>query len=278
MEYIAMVESIEGVPQYQFLWKELPLEERIPAAAKAGFSGVDYWDWIDKDIDRLAQIAKDNGIFVNSVFGSRRGSLCDTADHEKILEQFKESLDMAERTGVKALFLQTDEVGHGGIVVPHSRPLTDKERWEQLDEGVKKVTELVASSGVDVDLLIEPLSQDDVQGYLLRSASDTYELVKRIDYPRLKFVFDLYHQQINEGNIINNLRRTIDKAGAIHIANVPGRGMPGSGEIDIHAIWREMQALGWDGPVGFECVPGNHTTEETLAGIKTVFPFPPPGS
>ena len=274
MHYVAMIESIAGAPEYQFLWKELPIEERIVAAARAGFDGVDFWDWIDKDIDRLAAIARDNGIFINSVFGSRHGSLTDAADHSLILDQYSESLEMAARCGVRALFVQTDEVGPGGQVVPASRSQTDADRWAELEEGLHKVVELVAGSGVDVDLLIEPLSKLHVHGYLLRSVLDADALVRRIGFPRLKHVFDLFHQQINEGNLLNNLRATIDRVGAIHIADAPNRGAPGTGEINIARIYQEMCALGYDGIVGFECVPADLSTEETLAAIRTIFPFP----
>lgn len=274
MRYIAMVESIAGVPQYQFLWNELPLDERIAAAARTGFDGVDFWDWIDKDIDYLARVAGDHGIFINSVFGSRYGSLSDAADHALILEQFSQSLEMSARCGVRALFVQTDEIGPGGRVVPASRSQTEDERWAELEEGLHKVVELVERSGVDVDLLVEPLSKMHVHGYLLRSALEASVLVQRINYPRFKYIFDLFHQQINEGNLINSLRATIEHVGAIHIADAPGRGAPGSGEINIANIYREILALDYEGIVGFECVPGESSTEQTLAAIRAVFPFP----
>jgi hydroxypyruvate isomerase len=274
MQYIAMIEAIEGAPHYQFLWRELPLEERIGAAARAGFHGVDFWDWIDKDIDQLARVAADCGVFINSVFGSRYGSLSDAADHALVLDQFRESLEMAARCGLHALFVQTDEIGPGGEVVPPSRPQSVEQRWRELEEGLYRLVELVASSGLDIDLLIEPLSKLHVHGYLLRSVQEAARLVRHVNSPRLKLIFDLFHQQINEGNLINNLRATISYVGAIHIADVPDRGAPGSGEINIANIYREMLALGYDGPVGFECVPGASSTEEVLAAIRAIFPLP----
>jgi hydroxypyruvate isomerase len=276
MQYSAMIESIAGEPHYQFFWRELPVEQRITAAARAGFASVDFWDWIDKDIENLAAIARDHGICIYSVFGSRKGSLTDAADHAIVLDQFNASLEMAARCGVRALFVQTDEVGPGGYAKPAARPQSEAERWANLEEGLGKLVALVSASGVDVDLLIEPLSKLHVRGYLLRSVLDAYALLERVNYPRLKLVFDLFHQQINEGNLLNNLHATIGRVGAIHIADAPGRGAPGSGEINITNIYREILALGYDGIVGFECVPGTQTTEDVLAAIRTVFPFPPP--
>ena len=273
MRYIAMVESIAGAPQYQFMWHELPLDDRIAAAAQAGFDGVDFWDWIDKDMDHLAAIAHKNHVYINSVFAWRRGSLSDAADHDVIIEQLDESLDMAARCAVRALFVQTDEIGSGGQVVPASRPQTEAERWADVEEGLRKVTARAATSGVDVDLLIEPLTKIGVHGYLLRSVLDGYTLLQRVHYPRLKLVFDLFHQQINEGNLINTLRATVDQVGAIHIADAPDRGAPGTGEINIANIYREMQALGYDGTVGVECVPNGMPMTEVLAAIGSVFPL-----
>ena len=103
---------------------------------------------------------------------------------------------------------------------------------------------------------------------------ETIDIVSRCNRPVLRFVFDLYHQQINEGNLIANLRRTCDRAGAIHFADVPGRGAPGTGEINMASIWRELVSLGYDGVIGFETVPGIYTTEETLAKLKEIFPWP----
>lgn len=274
MQYVAQLERVEYLPSCQFLWKELSIRERIPAAAQAGFDGVDFWDWRDKDIDELAKIAEDSGVYINAVFGTPKGSLCNSDDHDSILDQYKRSLETAQRCGIRYLFVQTDEIGEGGRAVLPARPHTQADRWSELEEGLAKVVALVDDSDIDVGLLLEPLSKTDVTGYLLRTMDDGFGLVERINSPRLSVIFDLYHQQINEGNLINNLRNTISRVNTIHVSDVPGRGAPGTGEINIGNIWREIQLLDFDGAIGFETIPGESTTEVVMEKIKKIFPWP----
>ena len=274
MQYTAQLERVEYLPSCQFLWKDLSIKERVLAAAQAGFNGVDFWDWRDKDIDLLANLAKDNGIYVNAVFGAPKGSLCNSDDHDSILEQYKSSLETAHRCGIKFLFVQTDEIGEGGRAVSPIRPHSETERWIELEEGLAKIVSLVDDAGIDVGLLLEPLSNIDVFGYLLQTMEDGFRLVEKINNPRLTVIFDLYHQQINEGNLIHNLRKTISRVNTIHVSDAPGRGAPGTGEINISNIWREIQALGFDGVIGFETIPGEGTTEMVMDKIKQVFPWP----
>jgi len=274
VNYIAQLERVEYLPSCQFLWKELSIQERISAAAKAGFDGVDFWDWRDKDIDLLASIAADSGIYINAVFGAAQGSLCNSDDHDSILDQYRRSLETVQRCGIKYLFTQTDEIGEGGRAVSPTRPHTEADRWAELEEGLARVVALVDDSDIDVGLLLEPLSKIDVPGYLLQRMEDGFRLVERINNPRLTVIFDLYHQQINEGNLIHNLRNTISRVNTIHVSDVPGRGAPGTGEINIGNIWREIQTLGFDGAIGFETIPGDGTTEMVMDKIKQIFPWP----
>ncbi len=80
-------------------------------------------------------------------------------------------------------------------------------------------------------------------------------MIRLIDSPRVKILYDVYHMQLNEGNICDTLTEFIDTIGHIHIADAPGRHEPGTGEINYPNVIKHLEKLGYNGTVGFELIP-----------------------
>ena len=107
-----------------------------------------------------------------------------------------------------------------------------------------------------VTLLLEALNtRVDHPGNFLSSTRQAAELAGPMESPWIKILYDIYHMQIMEGNIIDTLRKYIDLIGYIHIADVPGRHEPGTGEINFPNVMIALRELGYDGFVGFELSP-----------------------
>ncbi len=120
---------------------------------------------------------------------------------------------------------------------------------------------LKRAEGSGVTLLIEPLNARDRPGYLLSRADQAAEIIARIGHPGLKLMFDVYHVQVMEGDILRRLARHLHITGHIQIAAVPSRAEPDEGELDYRAILAEIDRLGWDGFVGCEYKPRGRTED-----------------
>jgi len=88
-----------------------------------------------------------------------------------------------------------------------------------------------------------------------------------VDSPRLKLLYDIYHMQVMEGNIIHTLTSNLDVIGHVHVADVPGRHEPGTGELDYANIFKALQEAGYDGYVGFEFEPTVSSMEAATASL-----------
>jgi hydroxypyruvate isomerase len=88
-----------------------------------------------------------------------------------------------------------------------------------------------------------------------------FEIIGRVGHPRVKFLDDFFHEQISEGNLIEKLEKNIDKLGLVHVADVPGRHEPGTGEINYANIYKKLAALKYDRYVAMEFIPSGDPVE-----------------
>ena len=99
-------------------------------------------------------------------------------------------------------------------------------------------------------MVMEPLS--DTPELFLRHIDQTYAICKAVNSPSCKILFDMYHMQRNEGNIINNIDAAWDEIGYLQIGNNPGRNEPGTGEMDYQNIFKHIYNKGYKGILGME--------------------------
>lgn len=253
----------------KFMWADLPLPERARRAAEHGFDRVDLWDWRGEDIDGLAAACGEVGLEIACVFGHARGALCDPAQHEEVLVSLAETVDAAERYGFLQLSMFSDARGPDGTFVP-GPPLTDARKRRACIDGLRRCVELV--EGKPMELTLEAINTVYVPTYFLQDFGASLEICREVDHPQLRVFFDAYHQQLVGGRLIDNLLDGLPWVASVHVADVPGRGAPGTGEINFHAIRRVLEDQGYDRQLTFEVVP-TRSPEEEIAACKAVFPF-----
>ncbi len=254
----------------QFVWTDLPFPERARRAAAHGFDRVDLWDWRGTDIDELARVCRSEGIEIAGFFGHREGSLIDPSQHDLVLDRLRQSVEVAERVGARQLHMFTNEIGEGSAI-RKPPPLTWQAQWQACIEGLWAGLELL--QGRPMELVLEAINDVFVPGYFLRDVGHALALCRALDHPQVRMSFDCYHQQLVGGRLIDNLRECLPYSSRVDIADVPGRGPPGTGEINFHSIRRVLEVEGYDGQVTFEVVPAGGDSEKAMADIKTVFPF-----
>ena len=106
--------------------------------------------------------------------------------------------------------------------------------------------------------------------HYLASWEEGVSIIKEVDHPAVRLTFDVYHHQVNEGNIISSLTRHMDCVGHIHLADVPGRHEPGTGEINFCNVLSAARRAGYAGYLGVECIPSTSDVKAAMAPIRKI--------
>jgi hydroxypyruvate isomerase len=132
-------------------------------------------------------------------------------------------------------------------------------------EGLKQAAAIVEGkriAGQPVRLLLENIDPEENPHYYLQSVAEGFEIIRAVNHPQVRFLYDFFHEQIAEGNLIEKLQKNIEYTGLVHIADVPGRHAPGTGEIDYGNIYRKLATLNYDRVVAMEFLPQGDAVAE----------------
>lgn len=250
------------------MYGELPFLERFRAAKADGFDFVEFWSWADKDLDAVRTAAEDAGIGISGFNGDAELSLIDPAQKRDYLDFLKRSVDAALRVGARSLTIHSNGLGEGGVVLNSYPELSDTVKLCAMFDTLRECAKIAEDSGVQMNL--EPLNvTTDHVGNYLRTTRMAAELTRMVASPKLKVLFDVYHTQLNEGSLCDNIRAYGDQFGHIHIADAPGRHEPGTGEINWPNVLKCLEETGYTGLVGFELIPAR-TTAEAVRAIQAL--------
>jgi len=219
------------------------LKEKLEGIKEAGFKFIEFWDWRDKDLELIIN----SGLKVTNFSGNRVLSL--TLDSkEKVIQEVNISIDVAKKLKCDRIMLLSDILEGDGSV--KANLLSSEKKLLCLYDNLRVLVEVAEKR--DIILVIEPLnSLKDHKNYYLDNFQKTLELIQSINSEHLKILYDIYHMQIMEGNILETLQKYHQFIGYIHIANVPYRCEPWTGGLDFKFILKELSKV-YSGFVGFE--------------------------
>lgn len=242
----------EGVPfkLSVMLWTvftKLPFEQRLEKVAEAGYKAVElvgeYKNWSDADFDKANAKRKELGITFDTTAGLPHG-VGDPRERDAFLADLKAALPVMERIDCPAMIVMS-----GNRVPGMDRKL----QHQSCIDGLKRAAELV--EGKNVRLLLENIDPEENPHYYLTSVAEGFTVIEAVNHPQVKFLYDFFHEQIAEGNLLEKLEKNIDKTGLVHIADVPGRHEPGTGEINYANIYKKLAELKYDRYVAMEFLP-----------------------
>jgi hydroxypyruvate isomerase len=246
-----------------FLWQELPFLERASAAKQAGFPAVECAvpevpaTEMRRHVERLGLAF----IGINTSAGEEKGGRTGLAALPGLEAAFAENLAGALAYAGEA------GVGHihvlCGVIDGIARVEAEATFLRNMEKGIRMAEKAA------VTLVIEGLNSRDRPGYFLSRSEDAFAIAERFASPHLKIMFDTYHVQIMEGDIVARLERYLPRIGHIQISGVPGRSEPDAGELDHRTVLAAIDRLGWTGYVGCEYRPRT-TTAEGLGWIKAL--------
>lgn len=237
------------------LFTELPFAERFAAAKKAGFNAVECWfPYEYESASHVRTLLEDNALTmvgINSPWGTAdQWGLAALPGCESEFEQtLRATLDYAQAIARPAVHVMAGLVGH----IPAQQ--AQRTYYANLERAVR------LAEGTGITLVIEPLNGRDRPGYFLHSVDQAGAILERTGLDSLRLMFDCYHIQVEEGDLITRLRRHFNKIGHIQIAGAPFRGPPDEGELNYVEILREVDRLGWTGHIGAEYKPTGPTTD-----------------
>jgi len=232
------------------LWtilRELRFEERLEKVAEAGYHAVElvgeYSKWTEDDFRRYNKKRAELGITFDTTAGLHHG-VGDPSVREAFLADVREQLKIMEKIECSALIVMS------GDVVPGLSPQV---QHKSCVEGLKRAAELVEGKGVT--LLLENIDLEENPHYYMWSVPEAFKIIEEVNHPQVKFLYDFFHAQISGGNLITNLKGHADKVGLVHIADVPGRHEPGTGEINYLNIYKKLAELNYNRYVAMEFLP-----------------------
>lgn len=237
-------------------WGGRPYVERLNAAADLGFRDVELWAWQGKDLEAIAAAAREREVSIAqfTAWGFSPG-LADPANHDAFVRGIDQALEVAATLGAPM----------GTVLAGNDVPGMEREQMHaNVATALRRVAPIVESAGFL--LIVEPLNtRVDHRGYCLSLSDDAVALCRAVDSPMVKLNWDLYHQQITEGDLIRRLRDGYDQVGYLQLADNPGRQEPGTGEIHYNAVLKAAHDLGYRKPIGVECSPSKPESEAAWA-------------
>lgn len=237
------------------LFTELPPLARPAAARAAGFTLVESW-WPPGD---------DSGAWADAVTAAGIGVSCLNADCGDIAAGERGFCNLPERdadtfAAVTAALDLAERVGAPTVNVLPGLVAPDRPRDGQIAHAASVYRELGALAAArGRTVVIEPINAVDVPAYLLPTPAAVVDLIRRVDRPDVRMLFDAYHCARAGGDPIAEATRHVDVIGHVQYADCPGRGAPGTGDIPLAPFRAALAAAGYGGAIGLEYDPRGPT-------------------
>lgn len=212
------------------------------------FNGLPRWEVkkVEQLRKRMDNLGMEMGVFVANLGGWKTAGMVDPEQRSNFLQEVTDAMTYAEITGNKWLTAITGPEMSQKISRPQQRA--------NVIESLRRAAEIVEKH--KVTLVIEPLNHlVNHDGYFLTRSDEAYEIMRAVNSPYIKILFDIYHQQITEGNLIDNIRRYYSEIAYFQIGDNPGRHEPGTGEINYKNVFKAIYELGFKGMLGLEFSP-----------------------
>jgi len=234
------------------VFTDLPFEQRLEKVAQAGYKNVElvgeYDNWTEADFSRANAKRKELGINFDCTAGLKHG--VSVPDHRQpLLDELRHALLIMEKIDCPNMILLS-----GNRILGLPRDVQHRCCVDTL----KAAADLVhgkSINGQPVRLLLETIDPEENPQYFLTEIAEALEVVQETGHPQVRLLYDLYHEQIAAGNLIEKLQKSLPYLGLVHIADVPGRHEPGTGEINYQNIFRKLADLNYTGVAAMEFHP-----------------------
>jgi hydroxypyruvate isomerase len=242
------------------LFKDAPSPDRFEHAAAAGFPAVEFGWPAGESLADVEAAIRDAGPEValfnfdaGEMAAGDRGLLSDPGRAHRFFENVPVALELAQRIGCERL---------NALVGLERSPAERDAQLKLAADNVARAADRAAPLGIDIT--IEAVNTFENGPYLVPTTRRAAAFIDRVERPNVRLQYDAYHMQRMEGNLVATITEHADRIAHIQIADSPGRGEPGTGEINYPFVLDAIDGLGYDGWIGLEYNPTTATTEESL--------------
>lgn len=225
------------------VFTDMEIYDRIALTKDLGYDAFEFWDPSQYDVKRIAAAAAKANLPIAGCTLKQNWTYRLSFPYSSVLRNVKESIEYGKDLGCMTF------IGLSGEVETRA----DAQKCILIDN-LKRVADLLEKEGATI--VLEALNSIvDHKGYYLDSSYAGFEIIKCVDSPRVKLLYDVYHMQIMEGNVIQNVTTNMDLIGHFHSAGVPGRHEHQDGETDYNNLLKAVDKAGYDGYFGLEYWP-----------------------
>ncbi len=228
-------------------------EQRLEIVAQAGFRRVElvdeFRDWTEAAWAANLSKLKALGLAVDAMAGLKSG-FAGLDGGDMFLAELQKLIPLAQRLACPQIILLSGPAAAGAAA------------GRQHEASLATLTRAATMLG-DANLtgVIEPIDRLENPTIYLDGVTEAFALTRAVASPHLRVLYDLYHEQRTHGNLLEKLEANLDQVGLIHVADVPGRHEPGSGEVNFTTIYGALGRLHYEGVVAMEFYPTGPAVE-----------------
>lgn len=241
-------------------------DQKLGKAARAGMQSTElvteYLHWSDADTAKYKSLAQSYGLGMDALLGQpdwtrRPVTMVNPAHREAFLNDVRDAITWAKKLDVTQIIVMAGNVQPG---------MTRELQHASIVEGGKRAADLAAAAGVK--LILEPLnSKVDHKGYFLTSCKEGLDVVKEVDNPYFRLLFDIYHEYVQNGNPIPTINEAVSYVAVFHVADAPGRHDPGTGQMHWDDIYKAIGKTGYAGYITMEYRPVGDEVESLIKAV-----------
>ncbi|WP_254061412.1 hydroxypyruvate isomerase family protein [Granulicella sp. L60] len=251
--------GVKGIRFSFMLWaleKQASFDRCVEIVAEAGYQGIEltgeFQSWSPEQRARIMTRMRSLGMVFDAMSGVKAGFAV-PGQREEFRTQFVDHLRAAKELECPTVILLSGVRVDGIGAQVQRQTAIDNLKWAA-ERATKE----------QIEVVIEPIDLLENPTIYMATVTDGFEIARAVNRPNVKVLYDFYHEQRSFGNLIEKLEKNIDLVGLVHVADVPGRHEPGTGEIDYGAIYRKLSALGYNHWVAMEYYP----TGEPIESLK----------
>lgn len=227
------------------VFQGIPLQDAVRKIHTLGYRAFEFWDWEDQNLEAVAEVQRETGIQAVGMC-TRMIPLNDPLQRNEFVQGLRDSICAARHLNCSTLIAQA------GQTIPG---IEREQQRVSIIEGLRECVPILEEEGMV--LVLEPLNiLVDHKGYFLSESSEVFRIIREVNSPQVKVLFDVYHQQITEGNLLSNMLDNLEYIGHIHIAGNPGRHEPLiDSEVHYPTVLKMLKKAGYNGFIGLEYFP-----------------------
>jgi hydroxypyruvate isomerase len=229
------------------LRKRASFDQNLETVAKAGYRHIEligeFWQWSDTERERYMARMAQLGITIDATTGMKLG-FADPTNGDAYIAELRKLIVAAKQVKCARLILMS------GKALPS---VGDERQRAASIATLKRAAEVLEGEGMSA--LLEPIDRLENPTYWMDGVEEAATITRSVASPRVRVLYDLYHEQRTRGNLLEKLKKVLDQVDLVHVADVPRRSDPGTGEMAWPNIYQRLKALNYKGMIAMEFYP-----------------------